>query len=155
VPDSPFPVPEHLRAEQLTDRLGVELLACDRDAVVARMPVAGNRQPFGLLHGGANAVLAETLGSLLAGVHAAPGRVPVGLELSCTHHRAAVDGWVTGTARPVHSGRTTVTSEIVIVDDRGRRTCTARLTCLLRDAPGQGGEPPAPGTGQLPTPSPR
>ena len=62
-----------------------------------------------------------------------PERSPVGLELSCTHHRAAVEGWVTGTARPVHTGRTTSTSEIVLIDDQGRRTCTARLTCLHRD----------------------
>ena len=133
--DGPFTVPEHLRAEQLNDRLGIELLSWTRDEVVGRMPVAGNRQPYGLLHGGANAVLAETLGSVLAALHVLPERTPVGLELSCTHHRAAVDGWVTGTARPVHVGRSTSTSEIVLVDDRGRRTCTARLTCLHRDTP--------------------
>jgi uncharacterized protein (TIGR00369 family) len=72
---------------------------------------------------------------VLAAMHVLPERTPVGLELSCTHHRAAVDGWVTGTARPVHVGRSTSTSEIVLVDDRGRRTCTARLTCLHRDTP--------------------
>jgi uncharacterized protein (TIGR00369 family) len=130
----PLTVPEHLRAEQLQERMGIELLTLTREEVVGRMPVAGNRQPYGLLHGGANAVLAETLGSLLAAAHVAPQRSPVGLELNCTHHRAAVDGWVTGTARPIHVGRSTSTSEIVIVDDRGRRTCTARLTCLHRDA---------------------
>ena len=82
------------------------------------MPVAGNRQPYGLLHGGASAVLAETLGSVLAALNVLPERPPVGLELSCTHHRAAVEGWVTGTARPVHVGRSTSTSEIVLVDDQ-------------------------------------
>jgi uncharacterized protein (TIGR00369 family) len=133
-PVVPFVVPEHLRAEQLQERMGIELVTLTREEVVGRMPVAGNRQPYGLLHGGANAVLAETLGSVLAALHVAPDRFPVGLELSCTHHRAAVDGWVTGTARPVHVGRNTSTSEIVVVDDRGRRTCTARLTCLHRDA---------------------
>jgi uncharacterized protein (TIGR00369 family) len=133
--DGPFDVPEHLRAEQLNDRLGIELLSWTRDEVVGRMPVAGNRQPYGLLHGGASAVLAETLGSVLAALHVLPERTPVGLELSCTHHRAAVDGWVTGTARPVHVGRSTSTSEIVLVDEQGRRTCTARLTCLHRDIP--------------------
>jgi uncharacterized protein (TIGR00369 family) len=141
--DGPFVVPEHLRAEQLQDRTGIELVRWGREEVVGRMPVAGNRQPYGLLHGGANAVLAETLGSVLAALHVLPERTPVGLELSCTHHRAAVDGWVTGTARPVHVGRSTSTSEIVIVDAQGRRTCTARLTCLHRDVPAPA-PPPAP-----------
>jgi len=133
--DGPFSVPEHLRAEQLNDRMGIELITWSREEVVGRIPVAGNRQPYGLLHGGANAVLAETLGSVLAALNLPPERSPVGLELSCTHHRAAVDGWVTGTARPVHVGRSTSTSEIVLVDEQGRRTCTARLTCLHRDVP--------------------
>ena len=131
--DGPFTVPAPWRDEQLNDRMGIELVSWDREAVVGRMPVAGNRQPYGLLHGGANAVLAETLGSVLSALHVLPERSPVGLDLSCTHHRAAVDGWVTGTARPVHVGRSTSTSEIVIVDAQGRRTCTARLTCLHRE----------------------
>ncbi len=125
--------PDHLRDEQLPQRMGIELLKVAHDEVVGRMPVAGNRQPFGLLHGGANGVLAETLGSVLSALHALPERFPVGLELSCTHHGSATDGYVTGTARLVHLGRTTSTSEIVIVDERGRRTCTAKLTCLHRD----------------------
>jgi 1,4-dihydroxy-2-naphthoyl-CoA hydrolase len=126
-------LPEHLRAEQLQERMGLEFLTLSLDEVVGRLPVAGNRQPYGLLHGGANAVLAETLGSTLSALHALPERFPVGLELTCTHHRAATEGWVTGTARPLHVGRSTSTTEIVIVDERGRRTCTARLTCLHRD----------------------
>src|SRR5689334_9333569 len=133
--------------------MGIELLTMTRDEVVGRMPVTGNRQPYGLLHGGASAVLAETLGSVLAALHVLPDRSPVGLELSCTHHRAAVEGWVTGTARPVHIGRSTSTSEIVLVDDRGRRTCTARLTCLHLDVPADTprSAPPAPaGTDSAP-----
>jgi 1,4-dihydroxy-2-naphthoyl-CoA hydrolase len=128
-------LPEHLRAEQLQERMGLEFLALSLDEVVGRLPVAGNRQPYGLLHGGANAVLAESLGSILSALHALPERFPVGLELSCTHHRAVTDGWVTGTARPVHVGRSTSTTEIVIVDEQGRRTCTALLTCVHRDQP--------------------
>jgi 1,4-dihydroxy-2-naphthoyl-CoA hydrolase len=120
--------------EQLGDRMGIELLSVTREEVVGRMPVAGNRQPFGVLHGGASAVLAESLGSTLAGVNVMPERFPVGIELSCTHHRSAVDGWVTGVARPIHIGRSTSTSEIVISDEQGRRICTARLTCLHRDS---------------------
>lgn len=120
--------------EQLADRLGIELLHLGADEVVGRMPVAGNRQPYGLLHGGASAALAETLGSLLAALNVLPERFPVGLELACTHHRSATSGHVTGTARVVHMGRSTSTSEIVVVDDEDRRVCTAKLTCLHRDS---------------------
>jgi len=102
---------------------------------VARMPVAGNRQPYGLLHGGASVVLAETLGSFAAALHAGPERIAVGIEISATHHRSATSGHVTGTATPISLGRTLATYEIVIVDDEGRRLCTSRLTCLLRDRP--------------------
>src|SRR5580765_6672098 len=119
--------------EQLVDRMGINTVKAGLDEVVGTMPVAGNRQPFGLLHGGANAALAETLGSVLSAVHAMPERFPVGLELVCTHHRAATGGLVTGVARPIHVGRSTSTSEIVITDDNGRVTCTAKLTCLHRD----------------------
>lgn len=120
-------------AEQLVDRMGIEIVSMSLDEVVGRMPVAGNRQPYGLLHGGASAVLAETLGSTLSALHALPDRFPVGLELACTHHRAATEGHVTGVARVLHAGRSTSTTEIVLTDDRGRRTCTAKLTCLHRD----------------------
>ncbi len=126
----------------LNEKMGIELVEVSAERVVATMPVEGNQQPYGLLHGGANAVLAETLGSVLAALNLPPDRSPVGLELSCTHHRAAVDGWVTGTARPVHVGRSTSTSEIVIVDEQGRRTCTARLTCLHREVPSGGAAGP-------------
>ncbi|MER5392283.1 hotdog fold thioesterase [Saccharopolyspora sp. NPDC002686] len=121
--------------EQLADKLGIEFGTLEPDRVVATMPVAGNRQPYGLLHGGANAVLAETLGSIAAALNAGAGRIAVGLELSCTHHRAVTGGKVTGVATPVHRGRSTATYEIAIVDDQDRRTCTARLTCVLRDQP--------------------
>lgn len=121
--------------EQLPTRMGIEIRDLDPAKLVATMPVTGNRQPFGLLHGGANAVLAETIGSVAAALNAPPGRVPVGLELSCTHHRAALDGLVTGVCTPLHTGRSTSTFEIVITDQDGRRTCTARLTCILRDHP--------------------
>jgi uncharacterized protein (TIGR00369 family) len=119
--------------EQLSKLMGIELVRLSLDEVVGTMPVAGNRQPFGLLHGGANAVLAESLGSTLSALHALPDRFPVGLELSCTHHRSATEGLVTGVARPLHVGRSTSTTEIVITDAEGRRTCTAKLTCLHRD----------------------
>jgi 1,4-dihydroxy-2-naphthoyl-CoA hydrolase len=133
VPINPADLPAVDRPEQLPERMGIELLKLSLDEVVGTLPVTGNRQPFGLLHGGANAVLAETLGSTLAALHALPDRFPVGLELSCTHHRSATEGLVTGVARPIHIGRSTSTTEIVITDAEGRRTCTAKLTCLHRD----------------------
>lgn len=124
-------------AEQLQDRMGIELTEAAPDRVVGTMPVAGNRQPYGLLHGGANAVLAESVGSVAAALHAGAGRIAVGTELSCTHHRPATGGLVTGVATPLHRGRSSATYEITISDERGRRTCSARLTCALREqAPG-------------------
>jgi len=133
VPIDPADLPAQDRPEQLAERMGVELVKLALDEVVGTMPVAGNRQPFGLLHGGANAVLAETLGSTLSALHALPDRFPVGLELACTHHRSSTEVVVTGVARPIHVGRSTSTTEIVITDAEGRRTCTAKLTCLHRD----------------------
>ncbi|MEU0882552.1 hotdog fold thioesterase [Lentzea sp. NPDC005914] len=116
--------------------MGIEFTQWDVQEMIGTMPVKGNRQPFGLLHGGANAVLAEQLGSVASAMHAAQhGLIAVGLELSCTHHRAARDGIVTGVARPIHLGRSTTTYEIVVTDEDGKRTCTARLTCLLRPKP--------------------
>lgn len=135
VPIDPANLPPMRTTGQLAGRVGIELMTITLDEVVGRMPVAGNMQPFGLLHGGANAVLAETLGSTLSALHALPGRFPVGLELACTHHRSATVGFVTGVARPIHVGRSTSTAEIVITDEQGRRTCTAKLTCLHRDTP--------------------
>ncbi|HZC27946.1 MAG TPA: hotdog fold thioesterase, partial [Actinopolymorphaceae bacterium] len=95
---------------------------------------AGNTQPYGLLHGGASCVLAETLGSLGSALHAGLDRVTMGIEISATHHRAATSGSVTAVTTRLHGGRTVTTYEIVISDDHGRRVCTARLTCLLRPA---------------------
>jgi 1,4-dihydroxy-2-naphthoyl-CoA hydrolase len=133
VPIDPADLPALQTDEQLARRMGIELVRLSLTEVVGTVPVAGNRQPFGLLHGGANAVLAETLGSTLSALHALPERSPVGLELTCTHHRAATAGLVTGVARPIHIGRSTSTTEIVLTDEAGRRTCTAQLTCLHRD----------------------
>ena len=101
------------------------------------MPVEGNTQPYGLLHGGASVVLAETLGSVAAALHAGPGRIAVGTDVSATHHRAARSGRVHGVATPLSLGRSIACYEIVITDDDGRRVCTSRLTCALRErAPG-------------------
>jgi uncharacterized protein (TIGR00369 family) len=127
-------LPPELTAEQLSEKLGIEVVSWDPERVVATMPVKGNRQPFGLLHGGASAALAETLGSMAAALHSMPERFPVGLELSCTHHRGVTEGMVTGVATPLHVGRTASTFQIVISDESGRRACTAQLTCILLDS---------------------
>ena len=120
--------------ETLVSRMGIKILEASAERVVGSMPVAGNTQPYGLLHGGASCVLAETLGSLGSALHAGPDRVTVGIEINATHHRGACSGEVTGVATLLHGGRTMTTYEIVISDDRRRRVCTARLSCLLRDA---------------------
>lgn len=132
-----FAVDAAVAEQLLDDKLGVTYVEATPERVVATMPAKGNLQPYGLVHGGANASLAESVGSVLAALNAGPGRAAMGLELSCTHHRAVRDGIVTAVATPVHVGRSTVTAEIVLTDDAGRRTCTARLTCIVRDtAPG-------------------
>ena len=125
--------------ETLPHRMGIKITEASALRVVGTMPVQGNTQPYGLLHGGASCVLAETLGSTGAALHAGHDRVAVGIEISATHHRAASAGQVTGVATQLHAGRTLTTYDIVITDDHGRRVCTARLSCLLRDAvPGAG-----------------
>jgi uncharacterized protein (TIGR00369 family) len=125
-------------ADTLVGRMGIKVVEASAQRVVATMPVAGNTQPAGLLHGGASCVLAETIGSLGAALHAGPDKLTVGIEISATHHRAASSGLVTAVATMLHGGNTLATHEIVITDEQGRRICTARLSCLLRDAPGRG-----------------
>jgi uncharacterized protein (TIGR00369 family) len=117
---------------ELNATMGITIDEFSPERVGATMPVAGNRQPFGLLHGGANGVLAEALGSFHAALLAGPGRMAVGVELNCTHHRSMTAGSVHGVSTPVHVGRTMMTFEIVITGDDGARVCTARLSCLAR-----------------------
>lgn len=117
----------------LGERMGLEMVEATRNRLVGRLPVRANTQPYGLLHGGASCVLAETLGSVGAVLHAGPGRIAVGIELNATHHRSATEGHVTGVATPVHLGGTLSTWEIEITDEADRRVCSARLTCLLRE----------------------
>jgi len=122
-------------AGRLNEKMGVELTEISATRIVGTMPVEGNTQPYGLLHGGASVVLAETLGSVGSGIHAHTlGRIAVGLDINATHHRAATSGTVTGTATAAHLGRNTATYEVVITDERGKRICTARITCSLVDA---------------------
>jgi len=115
----------------LNEKLGVELVEVSPERIVATMPVEGNTQPYGLLHGGASIALAESLGSIGSAIHAHPDRVAVGVDINATHHRSATSGTVTGTATPAHLGRTSATWEIVVTDERGKRLCTSRITCAL------------------------
>ena len=121
--------------DTLVSRMGIKILEATAERVVGSMPVTGNTQPYGLMHGGASCVLAETLGSLGSALHAGLDRVTVGIEINATHHRGAARGEVTGVATLLHGGRTLTSYEIVITDEQGRRVCTSRLTCLHRDAP--------------------
>ncbi|MCP9208322.1 hotdog fold thioesterase [Streptomyces sp. HD1123-B1] len=131
-------LPALFSAGHLGARMGVTIREASAERVVGTMPVEGNTQPYGLLHGGASAVLAETLGSIGSMLHGGSSRIAVGVDLNCTHHRGVRTGEVTGVATPVHQGRSTATYEIVITDEQDRRVCTARLTCLLREVDGSG-----------------
>jgi uncharacterized protein (TIGR00369 family) len=117
----------------LAENMGIVLVHVSADSVVGTMPVQGNTQPFGLLNGGASLALAETLGSIGANVHAGEGRYAVGVDINGTHHRSATQGIVTGTATAISLGQTMAVYEVVVTDEAGRRLCTARLSCMLRD----------------------
>jgi uncharacterized protein (TIGR00369 family) len=115
----------------LDKKMGIELLEASPQRLVATMPVEGNTQPIGLLHGGANVVLAESLGSIGTQLHAGPDRRIVGVDINATHHKSAISGIVTAVATPVSLGKTMCCYEIVITNEKGERTCTARITCLI------------------------
>lgn len=120
----------------LMERMEITIDEVSPTRIVASMPVAGNTQPYGLLHGGASAVLAETVGSIGSAIHgAAIGKLPVGIELSCTHHRAAREGFVHATGTVLSAGNTLATWQIQVRDDDDRLICTSRLTCMLREMP--------------------
>jgi 1,4-dihydroxy-2-naphthoyl-CoA hydrolase len=119
----------------LAEKMGIEFLEFTADRAVARMPVAGNTQPVGLLHGGAYVVLGESLGSMHANLVAGPGRLAVGVDINATHTRSATEGWVTGVCTPIHLGRSMTVHEIVVTDEQGRRCSTVRITNMVRDAP--------------------
>ena len=117
----------------LTTRMGVEFIELSAQHSVARMPVEGNTQVIGLLHGGAHVVLGESLGSISSAIHAGPGRIAMGIEINATHSRSITSGWVTGTCDAISLGRTLATHEIVIRDEEGNRLSTVRMTNILRD----------------------
>jgi uncharacterized protein (TIGR00369 family) len=116
---------------ELDSKMGIEIIEASPQRLVGTMPVVGNRQPMGLLHGGANVVLAESLGSVGSLIHAGPGRKVVGIDINATHHKSATEGIVTGVATAITLGKTLCVWEIVITNEAGERTCTARITCLI------------------------
>jgi uncharacterized protein (TIGR00369 family) len=120
---------------QLTQKMGITFLELSAERSVATMPVEGNRQVIGLLHGGAHVVLAESLGSLSAAMHAGPGRIAVGIEINATHSKAVSAGVVTATCEALVLGRTLATHSITIRDEQGNRLSTVRMTNFLKDAP--------------------
>ena len=132
----PTAPPPWLPADSLSpldDKLGIRITDHDPDRLVATMPVAGNEQPFGLLHGGASCALMETVGSWAGALHAGPGKQVVGIELNASYLRGATSGVVTAVCTPVRRGRTLSTFLIEITDESGRPTATGRLTCLTKD----------------------
>lgn len=120
---------------ELDERMGVEIVEESINRVVARMPVAGNRQSHGLLHGGASLALAEAVGSWAAVIHASTlGKVAVGVDANATHHASARDGWVVATATPIRLGRTLTSHEVIIVhEESSERLCTFRITNAVID----------------------
>jgi 1,4-dihydroxy-2-naphthoyl-CoA hydrolase len=118
---------------QLMDRIGLEILEAVPGRVVARIPVEGNLQPYGLLHGGATASLCESVGSLGAALMAGEDRFTVGIQLSVNHVRAVREGHITATGEPIHSGSTTAVWDIRVHDDERRLVAVARLTLAVRD----------------------
>ena len=118
----------------LVETMGIVVTAASAERIVATMPVEGNTQLTGILHGGASCVLAETLGSIASWLHAGNDSMVAGIEINATHHRVAASGVVTGVATALHRGRTLATYEVAITDEQDRRICTARITCAIRPA---------------------
>lgn len=133
MPNDARPACPQVDAQSLVARLGIRILEASGERVVGSMPVEGNTQRHGRLHGGASVALAETLGSMGSALYAGPARVALGIEINATHHRAVTFGLVTGVATPLYLGESVATWEVVISDEEGQRVCTSRITCMLRD----------------------
>ena len=115
----------------LDKKMGIQIIEASPNRLVGTMPVEGNTQPIGLLHGGANVVLAESLGSIGTQLHAGPNRRIVGVDINATHHKSATSGVVTAVATAVTLGKTLCCYEVEITNDKDERTCSARITCLI------------------------
>ena len=117
----------------LASTMGIAVTEFTRERAVATMPVEGNTQPIGLLHGGAYVVLGETLGSMHANYIAPEGRFAVGVDINATHTGSATSGTVTGVCTPIHTGRSMTVHEIVVSDESGRRCSTVRITNFYKE----------------------
>ena len=117
----------------LAEKMGIKLLELSAERAVATMPVSGNTQPLGVLHGGAHVVLGESLGSFAANVWAYPDKFAVGIEVNASHSRSATEGIVTGTCVAINLGKTLTVHEISITDESGKLLSTVRITNFLRD----------------------
>ena len=127
---------QELHVGTVVEHLGIEFTEVGHQHLSARMPVdARTRQPYGILHGGASVVLAETLGSVAAILCLPPDQVAVGLEVNANHVRAAREGWVTGRVTPIHVGRSTHVWQIEVRDERERLVCTSRITMSVLARP--------------------
>src|ERR1700735_3608922 len=130
--------------------LDVEILEAGPERVVMRLPVTWKvHQPYGILHGGVSALLAESAASFGAALAAEPGRSVVGIELNASHLRSVRDGHLTAEATPVRVGRTIQVWRISLTDDEGRSICEARCTLSVLGVPGGASgpvHPPAPAT---------
>jgi uncharacterized protein (TIGR00369 family) len=115
----------------LDKKMGIEIIEASPERLVGTMPVEGNTQPIGLLHGGANVVLAESLGSIGTQLHAGSDRKIVGIDINATHHKSATTGVVTAVATAISLGKTICSYQVEITNDKGERTCSARITCLI------------------------
>ncbi|WP_378146485.1 PaaI family thioesterase [Cnuibacter sp. UC19_7] len=123
----------HRGVGELAEKMGIEFLELTPEHSVATMPAEGNRQPYGIVHGGAYVVLAESMGSIAANLYAGPGRVAMGIEVNASHSGSARTGIVTGTCRALKLGRTLTTHQIEITDEAGRLLSTVRITNFIRD----------------------
>ena len=117
----------------LAEKMGIKLLELSAERAVATMPVSGNTQPLGVLHGGAHVVLGESLGSFAANVWAYPDKFAVGIEVNASHSRSVSSGVVTGTCIAINLGKTLTVHEISITDEAGKLLSTVRITNFLRD----------------------
>ncbi|MEF3119880.1 hotdog fold thioesterase [Kocuria flava] len=130
------PEPWRIVLGELDEKMGVTVLEQSAQRVVATMPVAGNRQSLGLLHGGAMVALGEAVGSWAAVIHASTlGKVAVGVDVNATHHRSSTDGTVRATATAIQLGRSLTCHEVLIEHEDGTRLCTVRITNFLKDRP--------------------
>jgi uncharacterized protein (TIGR00369 family) len=118
---------------ELGDKMGIKMVALSAESGIATMPAEGNRQPMGIVHGGAYVVLAETLGSSCAAVAAGVGRHAVGIEINASHTKSATEGLITATAKAVNIGKNLTTHEVIVTDENGNRLSTIRITNFLRD----------------------